>query len=595
MLPPLRQVITADTSQFDTAIGSATDKLRKFAGPAAVGAAVAALTALTRASMNNIDELSKQARSLGIATNRLQAMAMVAEEAGVSQGQLTTAMGRMQVQVTQLADGTATATRAFERIGVSMQDLRGLTPDEQFRRITDGLEGIENPAERTTAAMEIFGRAGRGVINMLDGYGAKLDEAAEFQRRFGIAVSQDQADAIERANDAIGRLGMAFQGLGNLLAVTLAPIIEGTANVIGEIAGVIFDRVVPATDAYAEAQAELNRVLGIYTDTGAPEAREEAIRLAEAQLESAEAALAEARAQAELANARHLAAMSDPNAALILGAEGDEAQRALNEARQRLQDIQTLINDLRDDNSPIHLPPIVFDSEDEDDDTISGGLPGAEKIKEQMQSRLDALIGALQTEAEAVKSWYEESLQTLDDALALEVISIEQYHQQRERLEQEHQRRLAGIQNAGQQNAFTSVVQSGQKILAAVGQTNDRMAQAAAALGQFEALVNAYRGAAQVLGDPTAPWFAKIGAAASVLATGIGFANSIGRMSRSGGGATSSVAGGSATAQASQPQQMPTQTLRFDFGGQNTMGMEQMVNLLNDAYDRGYRVRAVMA
>jgi hypothetical protein len=40
---------------------------------------------------------------------------------------------------------------------------------------------------------------------------------------------------------------------------------------------------------------------------------------------------------------------------------------------------------------------------------------------------------------------------------------------------------------------------------------------------------------------------------------------------------------------------MPTQTLRFDFGGQNAMGMEQIVDLLNQAHDRGYRIRAVMA
>lgn len=597
MLPPLRQVITADTSQFDAAIGSASDRLRKFAGPAAVGAAVAALTALTRASMNNIDQLAKQARSLGIATDRLQAMSMVAEEAGISQEKLSGALGRMQVAVTQLADGTATATRAFERIGVSMEDVQGLSPDEQFRTIAQGLNNIRDPAQRTTAAMEIFGRAGRDMINMLDGYGEKLDEAAEFQRRFGIAVSQDQADAVERANDAIGRLGMAFQGLGNLLAVTLAPIIEGTAKVIGEIAGVIFDRVVPATDAYTAAQNELNRVLGVYSDTGAPEARDEAIRLAEAQLKSAEAALAEARAQVELASAREMAAMSDPDAALMAGAEGDAAQRNLNETRQRLQDVQNLLNSLRDDNDPIHLPPIVFDREGDETDegSISGGLSSAEGIRNEMEERLNALIESLQTEAETVKAWYNESRQTLEDALASELITVEQYHEQRERLEDEHQRRLAGIRGAGHQNAFSAVVQSGQQILAAVGQTNERMADAAKALGQFEALVNAYRAASQVLADPTAPWFVKIGAAASVLATGIGFANSIGRMSRSGGGGVAASSGAAVPTGGQQMQQMPTQTLRFDFGGQSSMGMEQLVDMLNDAHDRGYRIRAVMA
>ena len=597
MLPPLRQVITADVSQFNSVIGNATDKLRRFAGPAAIGAAVAALTALTRASMSNIDQLAKQARSLGVATDRLQAMSMVAEEAGVSQDQLATAMGRMQVAVTQLADGTGAATRAFERIGVSIQDVQNLSPDEQFRVIADGLNSIRNPAERTTAAMEIFGRAGRGLINMLDGYGEMLNDASEFQKRFGIAVSTDQALAVEKANDAIGRLGMAFQGLGNLLAVTLAPIIEGTAKVIGEIAGVIFDRVVPATDAYTTAQNELNRVLGVYTDTGAPDARNEAIRLAEAQLESAQSALAEARAQSELASARHEAAMSDPDAALFLGADGDEAQRRLNEAQQRLQEIQTLITSLRNNDDPIHLPPIVFDSEDEPDseDSVSAGLPSAENVRDQMQERLEALIESLQTEAETVKSWYSENLQTLEDALASELITIEEYHEQRERLEGEHQNRLAGIRDAGRLEAFNQVVNAGKQILSAVGQNNNRIAKAAAALGAFEAMVNAYVAASETLRGPGL-WFVKLAAAASVLATGIGFANSIKSMSQpgagGGGGGGGSTVGSGASA---GPAQMPTQTLRFDFGGQNSMGMEQLVNLINDAHDRGYRIRGVIA
>ena len=100
----------------------------------------------------------------------------------------------------------------------------------------------------------------------------------------------------------------------------------------------------------------------------------------------------------------------------------------------------------------------------------------------------------------------------------------------------------------------------------------------------------------------TLPWFAKVAAAGSVLAAGIGFANSIGAMGSGGsrgGGASIARSGGISRSGGGGGGggggNMPTQVLRFDFGGQDPMGMEQIVDLLNQAHDRGYRIRAVMA
>lgn len=69
-----------------------------------------------------------------------------------------------------------------------------------------------------------------------------------------------------------------------------------------------------------------------------------------------------------------------------------------------------------------------------------------------------------------------------------------------------------------------------------------------------EAFINAGRAASQALADPSLPWFAKIGAAASVFAAGKQFAAAIERGTPSGGGASG--AGGAAT---SAPSQAPLQ------------------------------------
>lgn len=235
--------VGADTASLTTGMRGAEASLAKFAkvGGAAVAAVGVAMVALTKQSMANIDVLAKHARSLGLTTSAFQKMTLVAKEAGMESGKLSSLLGIMQKNLDELGQGTKAQTDAFDRLGLTIRDLQGLSPDEQFAKIAASLEAITDPAEKTGLAMQVFGRSGREAINMLSGYGAAAANAAAFQERFGIAVSQSTSEGVERANDAVGRLKMVFEGLGNTMAGMVAPAVEKTANAIiafvGHVAG----------------------------------------------------------------------------------------------------------------------------------------------------------------------------------------------------------------------------------------------------------------------------------------------------------------------------------------------------------------------
>jgi hypothetical protein len=154
----------AETQTDKTA--AAMERMDKMARRAAIGAAalVTAVVALTRSSANNIDALAKQARQVGLLTKDFQAMSLVAEEAGVSAGSLTSQIAFMQRAIVELSRGTASQTRAFGQLGLSIRDLQGLSPDQQFERIAVALSAVEDPAQKTALAMEVFGRSGRAAM-----------------------------------------------------------------------------------------------------------------------------------------------------------------------------------------------------------------------------------------------------------------------------------------------------------------------------------------------------------------------------------------------------------------------------------------------
>jgi hypothetical protein len=206
---------------------------------ATVVAAGTAVAALTKRNLDNIDSMSKQARAVGLAVNQYQAMALVANEAGVETDKLSKLIVKMQDSIGNLAQGTTTQVDAFQRLGLSMSDIGGLGADEQFRIIAERIAAIGDPATRTSTALDIFGKSGAEALTMFQGYGAAVEEAAAFQREFGLAVSDFDAQQIEAANDAMGRLGLATEGLGTALAVALAPSIiavsEGLAGLISNL------------------------------------------------------------------------------------------------------------------------------------------------------------------------------------------------------------------------------------------------------------------------------------------------------------------------------------------------------------------------
>jgi len=170
------------------------------------------------------------------------------------------------------------------------------------------------------------------------------------------------------------------------------------------------------------------------------------------------------------------------------------------------------------------------------------------------QKNLEALMKSLQTEREIVEAWHLEQTALLADNRAIEFMGEQAHKEALLDLEAEYQERLAGIKDT-----------SGKFTLGAAadlfGQLNDQAGGGYEGLlrlqRQFaaaEALINAYRAASQALSDPSLPFFAKFAAAASVLATGIGFVNSI--KSGSGSGSSGSVSAGAPAAAQAAPQRV---------------------------------------
>jgi hypothetical protein len=205
--------------------------IKSLLGPLLIVTSLVSIFAAFGRTSRELDEAGKTARRLGMSMTSFQNMGQVAEEAGVSMQQMGTLLTFMTRNLGNLANGSASAQKAFGRLGLTMADLQGLSPEQQFALISQRIMALPTAAERTAAAMAIFGRQGASAMGLIaDASSGAIAEVAKLREQLGLNLTDAQVKGIEMMNDSVARMSLVFQGFLNQLVAGLAPAITTVAN-----------------------------------------------------------------------------------------------------------------------------------------------------------------------------------------------------------------------------------------------------------------------------------------------------------------------------------------------------------------------------
>ena len=204
----------------------------KIAAAVVIAAAAAAGIAMVRSGLETIDTQANLAQSLGTTTRSIQVLTFAGDLAGVSMEEIAAATKKLTLKLSDAAGGTGTAVDALQRLHLTATDLQALPLDERIAAIQDALARFVPPAERAAVASALFGDKAALAFSRIDS--ATLRQASQDITDFGVAVSDQDADQIRTAGDAIDRLGLVWLGLTNQLTVAVAPALETVANALAD-------------------------------------------------------------------------------------------------------------------------------------------------------------------------------------------------------------------------------------------------------------------------------------------------------------------------------------------------------------------------
>ena len=110
-----------------------------------------------------------------------------------------------------LSRGSKLSEESFRRLGLTFENIQNLNPEQQLRLVLDRLRGIENEAERTAVAMQLFGRAGRELGTLLRTSADDMNEMEQRARDLGLVMSNEAAQNAEFLNDRLSELSKVVQ------------------------------------------------------------------------------------------------------------------------------------------------------------------------------------------------------------------------------------------------------------------------------------------------------------------------------------------------------------------------------------------------
>lgn len=240
--------ITLDSSEYESGLSDAEQKASGFGGKlksglgtaAKVGAGAIALigTASTAAGAafvkgaGNVaaygDNIDKMSQKMGMSSDAYQEWDAVMRHSGTS-------METMKASMKTLANAAETGSEAFDKLGISQEDIANMSQEELFEATITALQGVEDETERTYLAGKTLGRGATELGALLN---TSAEDTAKMRKRvhdLGGVMDKNGVKAAAKYQDSLQDMQTAMQGLSRNLLTDMLPSMTTVMDGITEI------------------------------------------------------------------------------------------------------------------------------------------------------------------------------------------------------------------------------------------------------------------------------------------------------------------------------------------------------------------------
>lgn len=236
-------VLGLDTSQYDEGLKSAESSANSFGttlsqglgvaasvGAAAITATTAATVAGTKAFIDGVastasyaDSIDKLSQKMGFGVESFQEWQYIAQISGTN-------MESLKAGMKTLATAVETGSDAFDKLGLSQEQLASMSQEEVFEATITALQGVEDQSERTYLAGQLLGKGATELGPMLNLTAEEMDALKQEAHDLGGVLSEDQVKAGAAFQDSLLGMQTALDGLKNNMLSEFLPAFTTTMD-----------------------------------------------------------------------------------------------------------------------------------------------------------------------------------------------------------------------------------------------------------------------------------------------------------------------------------------------------------------------------
>lgn len=202
------------------------------AGAGAVIGGIAAVGGAFTDAIGNVasygDNIDKMSQKMGMSAQAYQEWDAVMQHSGTS-------METMKAGMKTLANAVANGNEAFQKIGLTQEQIASMSQEELFGATIKGLQNVDNETERTYLAGQLLGRGATELGALLNTSAEDTDKMRQRVHELGGVMSDEAVKAAAAYQDSLQDMKTAFTGLKNNMLAEFLPSIKSVMDGLAEI------------------------------------------------------------------------------------------------------------------------------------------------------------------------------------------------------------------------------------------------------------------------------------------------------------------------------------------------------------------------
>ena len=236
--------LTLDSKEYDEeldsskkkagGLGNAIKKGLKVGG-VAIAAVTTATAGMTKALVDGVgsvasygDNIDKMSQKMGMSAQAYQEWDAIMQHSGTS-------IESMQAGMKTLANAVENGNKAFERLGMSQEEIANMDQEELFSATITALQNVDNETERTYLAGQLLGRGATELGALLNTSAEDTEKMRQRVHELGGVMSDEAVKSAAAYQDSLQDMQTAFSGLSRNLLTNFMPDITTVMDGLTEI------------------------------------------------------------------------------------------------------------------------------------------------------------------------------------------------------------------------------------------------------------------------------------------------------------------------------------------------------------------------